>query len=516
MSHGSSAFDSLFVPTGETNGEGDLHLADGEEGDKAFAFGESSGGGTAVATAPSTKTTVLRPKKPPKSAVKEIIKIVLGGVVGLSIGYMILLWGFDRDLMAGAPISKPVGKLLPEWMQWAIPAGHRSDAAKKTAPVADDSGADKGTAEDGTAEEGTEGEVDPNAEGAATDTGAEGTDNLADMPGDATSTDTPGEAPMDDNPTDSGTSTDTTTPPGDSTPGDTTPGDTTPGDSTPKTPNVDDPGLEIKPKPEFEIEEPKIDPLAPDMPPMDDPKVDEPKVDEPKTTDPQVTDPAVTDPPMEDPFDIKPGDTPMEDPKPTEPKPAEPKVGLKVETPVDEKTVESAREAASGLLETLMPSDAAAKAGFTREKYEVFGKLCEYANSLSNSAPGVSAMNAEAAKAMVLMVVADDADNRVLGQLANTWLSRTRGNDGIALAGKVTAVATEGGLTTITVELPALGDKLAARSTTIVTRETAEVATGDEVAAVGSVIEKPADKIEGYKGADSQVIWGAWVGKRTQ
>ena len=63
-----------------------------------------------------------------------------------------------------------------------------------------------------------------------------------------------------DVPADSGSSIDTTTPPGDATPGEATPDDTTPGDTTPKTPNTDDPGFEIRPTPEFEIEEPKIDP----------------------------------------------------------------------------------------------------------------------------------------------------------------------------------------------------------------------------------------------------------------
>jgi hypothetical protein len=95
-------------------------------------------------------------------------------------------------------------------------------------------------------------------------------------------------------------------------------------------------------------------------------------------------------------------------------------------------------------------------------------------------------------------------------------LSKARANDGIALSGKVTSVETAGGLTTISVELPALEGKLAARTVTIVTRENATVATGDEVAAVGNVVEKPKDMIAGYTGADSQVIWGAWVGKRNQ
>jgi hypothetical protein len=502
MSHGEGAFDSMFAPSGEANGEGELHLA-GDEG--SFDFGSPSEGGAAVATATS-RTLPARAKRPQKSAIKEIVKIVLGGVVGLTIGFFILLWAAGRDL-ASDVAQKPIGQIMPSWMQWSIPPAHRHP---KPAPAVDstDEGAEEEDAAEGAAETDGDGET------------ADG-DGMTDASGDTTPNDstntqeTPGDSSTSETPSDSGSANEQ-------------PSDPLPEKDPPKTPPVEDPGFEITPpKPEFEIEEPKLDPLPGDIPPMDDPKVDDPTVDEPKVDMPG--DPPTTE---ENPFDIPPSETPNDDPTVTDPaempevtpdapmddpmeaETKKPAAGLKVETPVDGATLESARSAASGALDTLMPSDVAAKTKFTREKYDSYAKLCEYAQSASHSTPDVQAANAEGAKMMVLMVAADETDNLVLGQLANAWLSKTRGNDGIALSGKATAVDTAGGLTTVTVELPALGEKLAARTVTIVTRENAEVKAGDNVAAVGSVIEKPTEKIEGYAGTDSQVIWGAWVGKR--
>lgn len=552
VSHGATAFDSLFMPSGEANGEGELRLAGDEE--PAFDFGAPSEGGAAVATATAKKTLPARAKRPPKSAAKEGIKIVLGGVVGLTIGYFILLWAAGRDLVDDVA-KKPIGTIMPSWMQWSLPAAHRQPkpaATNGNAPAEDTNAA---TGENA----GDESATDENTRGSGATPSDAPAENGAGDPNDANaSTDAPSDsAKQDDMPPSDATP---DNPPMDNPPADTPsdegpkPSDATPEDASPKTPAntppLDDPGLNVTPKPQLEVEEPKLDPLPGD-PPSDAPKADEPKVEEPKPDAPSVdmppadtpaTDTPPADAPEENPFDIKPGDTPKPDaPKteppvvdpadmpevvpgdkpedkptdePKEPEPAKPAAGLKVETPVDAAAVDAARSAASGALDTLMPSDAAAKAGFTREKYASYTKLCEYAHSVSHCAADVAAANAEAAKMMVLMVAADDTDNRILGQLANAWLSKTRANDGIALSGKVTAVDTAGGLTTIAVELPALGEKLATRTTTIVTRETADVAVGDEVAAVGSVVDKPTEKIEGYAGADSQVIWGAWVGKR--
>lgn len=51
----------------------------------------------AAPVAPAKIRTSTRPRRPPKSAVGEIIKIVLGGVAGLTITQGVLWWGFHND-----------------------------------------------------------------------------------------------------------------------------------------------------------------------------------------------------------------------------------------------------------------------------------------------------------------------------------------------------------------------------------------------------------------------------------
>ena len=569
MFHGAGEFDNLFVPSADANGEGELHLspADGEEGESTFDFG-GSGGGTAVATAPATKAAARASKRPPKSPVKEGIKIVLGGIVGLAAGYLILLWGFNRDLCSDVA-GKPVAKVLPAWMHWALPAAHKPAAPAAAAPAADDdpseAGEDTPDADSPDADPPASQSPNDGDDASPTDDGTTGPDGAASDASDDASQSPPEDASK--SPTGEGSDDASASPPSDDMPSDVTTEDKPADVTTPKQPAPranDDGGFEIKPtQPSFEVDEPPLDfPPPSAVPPVDEPKLtdplpgdqpltptDEPPVvdapgDEPPPSDPPSDPPGVEEPkvatpaetpadaPADDnPFDIPPGtvdpadqpevtpaDAPTDEPaEPAEPEPAEPaepKAGLKVDQPVDDATVVSTRSAATSAVDGLMPEDPAAKAAFTREKYASYTKLCEFADSVSRVAVVENDPNVAAASAMLQMIVADDTDTRSLGQLANAWLSKKRANDGIALAGKVTAVATAGGLTTITVELPALEGRLEARSATIVTREDATIAEGDEVSAVGTVVEKPTDEIVGYSGADTQVIWGAWVGRR--
>ncbi|MEX2185250.1 MAG: hypothetical protein WD875_00580 [Pirellulales bacterium] len=534
MTHGGGAFDNLFMPSADANGEGDLHLApaDGEGGGSSFDFG-GSGGGTAVATAPTTKTMPARAKRPPKSPVKEGVKIVLGGVVGLAAGYFILLWGFNRDLCMDVA-KKPVAKVLPTWMYWSLPAGHKPAAAAQENEG--DKAPDVGAPDDGAAD-GDAANADANNADGDVVTGTPADDAHAKSPGDGTDTTLGGAA-------DTGAASD------DATDAAKTPGDITPTPPMPKADGVDDPGFNPPPtKPSIDIGGPSIEiPKPSSPPPVDAPKIsdlfpgedtdkpaddkpaddapadDAPPADKADDNDPAVEKPA--EPAAEDnPFDIPPvatdgSDKPADKPAdaatddPVKPEPKEPVPGLKIDAPADEATIDATRSAANAAADALMPGDAVAKAAFTRTKYESFAKVCEFADSVSRSATIAEDPDVASATAVVKMIATDDADARTLGQLANYWLSKTRPNDGITLFGKVTAVDTAGGLTTITVELPALEGRLQARTATIVTRENAAIKADDEVAAVGTVIDKPAEKIEGYAGADSQVIWGAWVGHR--
>ena len=58
--------------------------------------------------------TATREVRRQRSALREVIKVVLGGVVGLSIGQLILWWGMQRD-----PLS--LGPRLSQVAPWAVP-----------------------------------------------------------------------------------------------------------------------------------------------------------------------------------------------------------------------------------------------------------------------------------------------------------------------------------------------------------------------------------------------------------
>lgn len=87
---------------------------------RPWNFGESSDepqhvavepvtSGTAVATSMASRAASLR--KPKKSFLRNIVNYIGGGVVGLALGYFVLLWigGPDRDFLE-------LGKKLPAWM----------------------------------------------------------------------------------------------------------------------------------------------------------------------------------------------------------------------------------------------------------------------------------------------------------------------------------------------------------------------------------------------------------------
>jgi len=83
-------------------------------------FSTGGPGGTALAdtgvAAPTPRLTgAARPKRKEKSAVAEIIKVVLGGVVGLTAGMLILWWVAGRD-----PLE--LGPKVAEYAPWIVPA----------------------------------------------------------------------------------------------------------------------------------------------------------------------------------------------------------------------------------------------------------------------------------------------------------------------------------------------------------------------------------------------------------
>ena len=81
-------------------------------------FDSSAPAGAAVTPARTAVKAGARPRRKEKSALGEMVKIVLGGVVGLSIGLLVLWWGLRKDPLKLGPRVSP-------YAPWIVPAEFR-------------------------------------------------------------------------------------------------------------------------------------------------------------------------------------------------------------------------------------------------------------------------------------------------------------------------------------------------------------------------------------------------------
>jgi hypothetical protein len=488
-------FATLFAGEAERGAGGDIFELDTGAGEApSFTVaGEQAGSGVATASSVSTVTALPRRKKKEKNVVAELAKIVLGGVAGLLIGFFLLLWVWKKDILGVAPN-------FPEWAQWALPADLRK-AAPSVTPVSSET-ADAGkeeqkTAEDSAKEPGSEAtDVVPETEKPKDP--VDGSDEAAAKKEIETRAADPDLKPSD-------TKTDDTAKKEKPAEKD-DPFDLRPADAEKKTdlPKLEEPKLEdaLKPKtpakeetPDDEkkpadADKPDIKDLVPDI--TDEKKPAEKKPEQPKTTD----------------------DAPETDAaKPDTAKPdAAADVGLKIAEKSTPEQVETALTAAGDAEKVLTPQDAAQKSAFTPEKYAAFAKVCEAVAAVARATDDVR--SPDKLKVLVLLVTSDDEHATVLGQMANAWLTRSRKNDGIVLAGKVEEVSGEGPLKTVKVQLPARGEKLPAVQVTVLAKDLPELKPQDPVNVTGVIVEKPADDIKGYKGENKPVVWATDVTKR--
>jgi len=79
-----------------------------------------------------------------------------------------------------------------------------------------------------------------------------------------------------------------------------------------------------------------------------------------------------------------------------------------------------------------------------------------------------------------------------------------RPNNGAVLAGTVESVEQVGPLYQAKVKQGSAADSPVV---TLVSAKDPQVAAGDEVLALGTIVEKPAETIAGYQGADPSVVW---------
>lgn len=96
-----------------TEAGGDYNLSGGGYG--AGVLDSSAPAGATVTPARTGVKTGARPKRKEKSALGEMIKIVLGGVVGLSLGLLVLWWGLRKDPLKLGPKVSP-------YAPWIVPA----------------------------------------------------------------------------------------------------------------------------------------------------------------------------------------------------------------------------------------------------------------------------------------------------------------------------------------------------------------------------------------------------------
>jgi hypothetical protein len=153
---------------------------------------ESAAADEAIGAAPAGRKPRPRPKKKPKNAAAEIIKIVLGGIAGLVIAQAIMWWGMKTDPFTLAP-------KLPSWLAWAAPASLRNPDAVPEQPVDGDQVSENGsgqTGQNGQAGQNSEPELDqpydPNAPFPAAGTGLQAPDVIDDTDEHAAGPDVPG------------------------------------------------------------------------------------------------------------------------------------------------------------------------------------------------------------------------------------------------------------------------------------------------------------------------------------
>jgi hypothetical protein len=499
-------FATMFAgESGVTSGEVfELDSSDGEV--PSFTLAGDADHGAAVATAPSmSKVTPLpRRKKKEKNVAAELMKIVLGGVAGLLIGFFLLLWVWKKDILNVAP-------KFPAWAQWALPADLRKSPPSVT-PISTAPEANPQPSDSQEPDSATEAPADAMPDEAAP---KEDLPADADKPKEATSdgdeavakeieADKPAipaedakEVPkeIEEKPADTEAEKQADAPPPDA--------------KKEKPIDTDDP-LDIRPPDsDKKVAEPKIDVPKIDEPKLDEPKIDVPKIDEPKIEEPKIDDPVKVE---------APDDKPMVDPTKPDDEKVEPKpddagdVGLKAADAATAEQAESALKAADDASKVLTPSDAAQKSAFTPEKYAAYGKLCEAVAVVTRAGEG--ATSADHLKVMLLVITGEQEHAAVIGQLANAWLARARKNDGIVLVGKVEEVSTTGPLKSAKVQLPALGTKLPAMQVTVVSKDLPELKAGDSIEVAGVIVEKPAEAIKGFKGENARVIWATHVNPR--
>lgn len=482
----------------------DFRLSESDD-DRTSAPAFDFGGGTATAapaaaaTRPRTSKTVTtaRPRRKEKSAAAEMVKVVLGGVVGLILAQMILWWlpePYKRDPIE---IGPTVGKYVP----WIVPAEFRprgesagGDDEGSSGTPSDSAGGQSQLAANNNASRSTAGGQRPTSSSTATSNGFSG-GGFGSPGSEERSPFSLGPQIEEEDPLNVPDLTDASTLPGDP--------------------------LEI-PEPDLSLDpggEAMTDPLATTTPPSDIPAEDTP----PQNTTPQEAPPARADTAPE-------SQTPQETAPPesvasaTAPQPPAPSETATPKAPADTPMVDPAPETFIGVndaplyvgdevSESLAQAQAAEQTfhgsdGSSEAGQQYYSALTDLAEKLTYADPLDSKIGQSAQQAKQMLGQGNLRERAKLlathGPARLSAKKEDRPDSGIVLFGQVQTVEKQGALYETRLEMPTPSGRSVVP---LFSKTEPAYKDGARIIALGTLVDDPGKRLSGYEGGLPSVIW---------
>jgi hypothetical protein len=466
------------------------------DANSAIEVGGDSTTDGGVATIPRTAPFPKPKRRQQSSAVRQIVGMGLSGVIGLGIGYFILLWFTGQDIIKAAP-------MLPKWM---VPAEFHAKAAPNTPSMKDDPAASFPLGGD-LAQSKDFGAIQGAGQNGGNINGRKGKEAIPPLDGGFETLEDPnagiGDAseptgfldPADDPLAQPSVS---IAPPS---------FNPNPPQATPNVtaPNVTAPNATGEP----DSEEPGIEPGT-----------GEPAGAAPTTTEPGTTEPGAAEAGLSVPMpNVKPGTDEVASAEPTTPVAKEPEAGsepkqfvVKDGMAVDGETlgakIADANRSSIDLKTGELTDDSAKKA-----KVAAFQKFCEMAKAVTfvdgEPAKDDLVRRKLSAEGAARLAVEDEATFKDVAEIAYQWIFKLPANrrptSGVLLTGIVKAVQPAGELKIAMVDL---GD---ARFVNVVVAKDADVLETDRIAVLGVIVEQPVENLRGYVGPEEKAVWSEHV-----
>lgn len=173
-----------------------------------------------------------------------------------------------------------------------------------------------------------------------------------------------------------------------------------------------------------------------------------------------------------------------------------------------ENSLAEARQAMSALATGHLSDESTQRAkGLSYTKYS---QLAEAITFSDPTAPGseTDALKSSAAQ-LFLETLADPQIRRDVGYIASKWINyRKRITGGVLLAGQMNSKTTNGQFTEFQIDLGA-GSPVKVVAPIAMADRIADSAT--DIAVAGAIIDQPAQRLSGYTGSDSRIIWAGEV-----